>query len=263
MKDIQAYKSVIIGYGVVGQATSYALKIPDYYNKDSGNIDIDELTRKKHFFLCLPTLTKNNGEQDLQAIHYWLKFIKNKVQTKPIVIIRSTILPGTTDYLSKKYKLEIAHIPEFLTEATAIEDELYPEFIVIGCRNLIIREKLKEIFTGNLVYNKRFILCDPTTAELIKYSMNCFFALKVIYANQIFDVAKKSGANYEQVKKTLEAHKWGSKNGWDVWQGGYRGFGGHCLRKDLKSFVSKYHPEGLSLLNVAEKINEGLIKESK
>lgn len=249
---------IIVGDGMVGKSSRYTLGIDRYTNQkaDKYTLNIYPLNRPTYWILCLPTPTKN-GNQDLSAIEEWLSYLQVKIPSAKI-IIRSTILPGTTDKLSEKYKpLIIVHIPEFLSENTAIEDEKNPEFIVIGCKDIIFKKELQNFFMARLVLpEEKFILTDPTTAEMIKYSMNSYFALKVIYGNQIWDVAKEVGADYSKVKKALETHKWGSKNGWDVWHGGYRGFGGHCLVKDLAAFTSKFK---LPLLDKVREINKKLV----
>lgn len=254
-KYILSDQSIIIGNGVVGKATGYSLEIKDWLGKrkEYGEFLYQD---KTFYFLCLPTPTDKDGNQDISIIEEWLERIAklNDLDEK-IVIIRSTILPGTTEKLIRKYKINIAHIPEFLSESTAIEDELNPEFVVIGCNDIVIREKLKDLFIP-LEKHIDFILTDTTTAELIKYSMNSFFSLKVIMANQLWDVAKETGANYELVKKALEMHKWGSKNGWDVWHGCKRGFMGKCLPKDLWAFTSKFK---LPLLDKVREINKKLV----
>src|SRR3990167_3344014 len=248
-----SYSNVLIcGWGITGKATEYVLGSQDHV--DLGDKAV--LTEYDFLVLCLPTPTIK-GKQDISAIEEWLKeTIKQKAN--PIIIIRSTILPGTTDKLSKLYNLQIAHVPEFLTEATALEDALNPQLLVIGSRDILIREKVKQLFLNGRCHPKKTIMTDPTTAEMIKYTMNSFFALKVTFANQLWDVAKSVGANYSKLEESLKTHKWGSKNGWDVWHGGYRGFGGRCLIKDTEAFV---HAFDLALLEKMIEINNKLLKE--
>ena len=240
---------------MVGKASRYALGIDNYTNERA-----KEFTKYvydyKIFILCLPTPTKD-GKQDISAIEEWFDVIQEKNPSAK-VIIRSTVLPGTTDRLSAEYKeLTVAHIPEFLSENTAIEDEKYPEFIVIGCRDIIFKRELQNFFMARLILpEEKFILTDPTTAELIKYSMNSYFALKVVMANQLWDVARETGADYSKIKKALEMHKWGSVNGWDVWHGGFRGFAGKCLPKDLYAFTTKFK---IPLLDRVREINKKLV----
>jgi len=250
----------LIGDGMVGKASRYSLGILDYTSTPADKYSWN-INDYKYFMLCVPTPTKD-GKQDLSAIESWLKKINTRLESapEPVVIIRSTILPGTTVKLADEYKLTIAHIPEFLSESTAIEDEKNPEFVVIGCQDILVREDLRYFFKVKLnLEDDRIFTCDPTTAELIKYAMNSFFALKVIYGNQIWEVAKETGANYDLVKKTLETHKWGSINGWDVWHGGKRGFMGKCLPKDLYAFTSRFK---LPLLDKVREINKKIVSET-
>lgn len=253
--------SVIIGYGVVGKATAHALEINDWVDKDKKGTLEHYLKEKKYFILCLPTPNIDNNKQDLSAIEEWLNWISENADN-PIVVIRSTILPGTTKRLSEKYNLRIAHVPEFLTESTAIEDTKNPELLVIGADDILVREEVEKLFHPIVesILFPRIIKCNSVTAEGIKYAMNSFFALKVIYANQLWDVCKKSGVNYEALKFALEKHKWGSKNGWDVWQGGFRGYGGKCLPKDVEIFTKTFD---LDLLKKVIEINKKLVKETK
>jgi len=244
-------KSLIIGYGVTGKATGHALNIQDYV--DLGDKAV--LTEYDFLIFCLPTPTES-GKQDISAIEGWLKKVK-KLKANPVIIIRSTVLPGTTIRISDKYKLQIVHVPEFLTEATALEDAEKPEFLVIGAKDILLREKVEKLFLGGKCEPKEIILTDPTTAEMIKYAMNSFFALKVIMANQLWDVAKKTGADYYKVREALEFHKWGSKNGWDVWHRQKRGYSGKCLPKDVDAFVNAFN---IPLMKVVKNINDKLLK---
>lgn len=256
--------SLIVGFGMTGKATAYSLKINNYTSERPEKIEDNWQFRGiKYFILCLPTPTREDGKQDLSAIRGWLNLIKTlnfDYQEKPVIVIRSTVLPGTTKKLSEEYpNLEFAHIPEFLTESSAIEDAKNPEFVVIGSENIIIRERLKDLFYTLSLPKDKFILCSSVTAELIKYSMNSFFALKVIFGNTLWDIAKESGANYELIKKVLETHKWGSKNGWNAWQGCKRGFTGKCLPKDVLALFKKYKSP---LLGTMIEVNKKLLTSS-
>ena len=248
----------IVGWGMTGKATSCLFDYVDRY-------DVDDPYDKCHDFIifCLPTPTKE-GKQDISIIEdrlkEILKFSLDGEAPLPTIILRSTVLPGTTDKLIEKYKMDIVFVPEFLTESTAVEDALNPEFLVIGARDILARRKVAGLFYDSKIVRTKIIMCSAVTAELIKYSMNSFFALKVIMANQLWDVAKEIGANYDQVREALESHKWGSKNGWNVWHNQKRGFGGKCLPKDLEAFTDKFD---LPLLETVQEINKGLIKKSK
>jgi len=245
----------VIGWGVTGKSTSYVLKI-----RRENCIDLDNQDSVKPascYILCLPTPTVG-GRQDISAIKEWLVKIK-KLNKNALVILRSTVLPGTTDYLIGKYQLDIVFVPEFLTEATALEDAQKPEFMVIGSDDVLLRKMTYELFCL-YVFPKSWIFCSSTTAEVIKYAMNSFFALKVIFGNQLWDLCDKVGADYAKVRVALEEHKWGTKNGWDVWHKGKRGYGGKCLPKDVEA-ISIF--SRLPLLETIDKINKDLTKGKK
>lgn len=254
--------SVIIGWGVVGKSTGKALGIENHLDiKDDKSITIskisDILGHISTFILCLPTPTVK-GVQDLTIIESWLKKIA-KLGDKTLVIIRSTILPGTTEKLSNKYGLKIVYIPEFLTELTALEDAKHPEFLIIGGDDSKAKETAGKLFAKIKPKHSTYF-CTAVTAEVLKYTFNSWFAMKVIFANQIFDVCGKTGAAYGAISQALEDHKWGSKNGWDIWQGDYRGYGGKCLPKDVEAFSNTFE---LPLLTAVQWINNKLVKMTK
>lgn len=252
-------QAIIIGWGVVGKATGYALGINNWLDKDTQYCKYD-FNKVEYYIICVPTPTIK-GKQDISTIEEWLEKIKEDPnKEEKTVIIRSTILPGTTEKLEKKYGLKIAFVPEFLTEATALEDAKNPEFLVVGANEIFLRENVKNLFNDKLKLPKdRIIACSSTTAEMIKYTINSFFTMKVIFGNQLWDVARECGANYEELRYALETHKWGSKNGWSVWHKGKRGAGGKCLRKDLQALIGKFN---MPLLETVNKINERLLSET-
>lgn len=260
MNLIAQFPSItIFGAGVVGKSTGHLFgRNVKYIDLDSDKEDIDiAIRRSDYVIICVPTPTVD-GKQNIQAITDWLKIIEKKVKGHK-VIIRSTVLPTTCKKLSKKYKLQIAHVPEFLTEATALYDAEHPEILVIGADDIIFREEVFQLFNSR-VEAKKAIQCDLTTAETIKYTINSWFALKVVFANEIWDLANEVGASYGKIREVLEQHKWGSKNGWDVWQGGFRGAGGKCLPKDLWALTDAFD---LPLLSEAELLNSQYLNKQR
>ena len=258
-------KIALVGYGVIGKVTAKVLGIP---RKDCFDREDKQKWGYDYYILCLPSLNTYDSTpylsvayeiQDLSAIGQWLGDIRRH-DPKATVILRSTVLPGTTREYAKVYKLKIVYIPEFLTEKTATKDEKKPEFLVIGSKSEALGRKVLGLFDVGHCKPKKVIFTDTTTAELIKYTMNSFFALKVIFGNQMYDVAKEVKADYKKLVSVLESHKWGSKNGWNVWQGGYRGYGGHCLPKDTEAFRQKFN---LPLVDTMIRINKGLLNEKK
>ena len=116
-------------------------------------------------------------------IYHTLKSAFEKATSKPVYILKSTVLPGTTEALSKKYSnIKIIFSPEFLTERTAKLDMLTQSRIILG-GELSLTEKAKTLFNERFKI-KNIIQTDSKTAELTKYMNNTFFATKVSIMNE-------------------------------------------------------------------------------
>ncbi len=258
-------KIALVGLGMVGKPVAKVLGIK---RKDCFDIKDKKVWGYDYYILCLPSPSLEEGYnnysfrsyrkiQDISAIRSWLTDIE-KNDRKSTVILRSTVLPGTTARLIREFKLKIVHVPEFLTEKSALRDEMNPEFLIIGSKDKKLSRTVARIFLKRITPRK-VILTDSTTAELIKYTMNSFFALKVVFANQIYDVAKQVKADYERIPEVLTFHKWGSKNGWKVLDKGGRGAGGHCLPKDTGVFADTFD---IPLIKKMVDINTYLLEET-
>ena len=238
---------------MVGQATMHSLGIGDHISKHSRSVEIEALYSFKYIFICLPTPTVN-GVQDISLIEDYVKVIASNYKDNRI-IIRSTVLPGTCKMLAEKYKVKIAHVPEFLTESTWEQDCTWPDIIVVGANDEVLRDEVAGIFVSRFK-GADYFLTDTVTSETIKYAVNTFYALKVVYANELFDYAVDKGANYETIKKALYARKFVGKNHFDIWHKGGRGGGGKCLLKDLDAFANETTSD---LLLTANRINKELL----
>lgn len=245
--------SVIIGNGMVGKATAKAFGIDKYISLKDSNTTYQEAAKCKYIFICLPTPTKN-GKCYVDDIRQTIKkLIENGLTQDGVVIIRSTVAPGTSRAIQKSFGIEnVVSNPEFLSEDTADYDAQNPGIVVIGADSMRHMEMVKGLYMGRFKYAE-IIETDSVTAEFIKYALNIFFATKVVFANQMFDVARKLNANYESVRKVLEMHKWGSKNHFRAIDKGGRGAGGRCLPKDLEAFAALATP---SIFDKIHSINQ-------
>ena len=119
----------------------------------------------------------NTYEEGWFDTSYIDDFFKN-AKSGPIYIIKSTVVPGTTDSLKNKYKdLDIIFSPEFLTERTAKLDIITQTRIILG-GDIKLTSTVKKLFQARFM-NKNIIETDALTAEFIKYMNNTFFASKV------------------------------------------------------------------------------------
>tara|TARA_Y100000768_G_scaffold379119_1_gene354422 strand:+ start:4224 stop:5051 length:828 start_codon:yes stop_codon:yes gene_type:complete len=234
----------IIGNGFVGEAQAFAFspiaKIFIY--------DIDPLRTKgklnevhscEFVFVCVPTPMNKDGSQDLSMIENVFNFATET----PIYIIKSTILPGTTHYLLKKYKnLKIIFSPEFLTERTAKLDMLTQARIILGGKQELVLKA--EMLFKKRFKNKNIIKTDARTAELIKYMNNAFFATKVSIMNEFKMLSDSIGANWEDALNGFSSDgRIGDSHLNVPGHDGKLGYGGTCFPKDVNALLnfSKKH----------------------
>lgn len=227
----------IIGYGFVGQALAYGfstaqLAIYDKYK--TGFQTLPEVIEHSEFiFICLPTPIKSDESGiDLSIIDDSLKEItKLTDNTNKIIVIKSTVIPGTTAKYAAQYPhTQFAFNPEFLTEANYLQDFVNADRTIIGALNDEISLRVVALYRQQ--FPKALIFqTDPTTAEMVKYMGNCFLATKVLFANEMYDICEKLGTKYEEVKKMVVADHRIYDSHLDVTSN--RGFGGKCFPKDL------------------------------
>lgn len=249
--------AVVFGYGVVGRAVAEAFGIGKYYSRSSSNIAFDEVAKQKYIFICLPTPTIN-GKCFTKDIYDTIKeLIAQGLSKDSVIIIRSTVTPGFNRSLQKSFGIEnIVSNPEFINNDTAVEDMKNPDLVVIGGESQRHVEMVVGLYKGRFKHVEP-IVTDSASAEFVKYSLNVFFATKVVFANQMFDASRRVKANYEVARRILEAHKWGSKGHFMVYHKKGRGAGGRCLPKDLEAFSNLVGP---TIFDKVHSINQTYLK---
>jgi nucleotide sugar dehydrogenase len=248
---------VIGGVGMVGTAVRYEFGIDKYFDLRESTVTLEEAAGYRYIFICLPTAIKN-GRYETDDISNIIEQIADFGQQN-VFIIKSTVFPNFAFNLMNKLRINnIISCPEFLTEATWKEDVSSPDVIVIGGRMENYIEDVVGIYQsrhkGATIYKT-----DNTTAELAKLAINGLYALKVVYANQIYDFAENVGANYERIKEIMYARKWVGKNHLDIWHKNGRGAGGKCLKKDFEA-LGEYSQ--LPLIKTAMGINNSYLSTS-
>ena len=251
----------IIGNGFVGEALAFAfssshnVKIYDIIKSKS--IDsLDKTLDTDFVFVCLPTPMNDDGSQNISFINNF--FDNNHDKQKPIYIIKSTILPGTTKKLCKKYpNLKIVFSPEFLTQRNAKIDIITQSRIILGSENISLSNKVEKLFNTRFK-NKNVIKTNSVTAEYIKYMNNNFFATKVSLMNEFYRFAKKLGVNWEEALNGFVSDQRIGDSHLDVpGPDGKLGFGGACFPKDINAFIkfSKKNKINMNILEAAWKTN--------
>lgn len=255
----------IVGAGVVGHATRVVLDLRDvdvvFYDPPLGVLG--DLTDAEIVFICVPTpfeeLPAHLGlsAQDTSMVYQAIHGIPGEGKS---IVIRSTVAPGTTSRLQTQVPQHtLFHMPEFLTEATAEEDALAPKRVVLGITGELEYEMMERVTAIlDLMPKAPYVrVMNATDAEMVKYASNSFYALKVAYFNQLHDLCVKLGVNYFQVEASVAADPWIGAQHTDVKHGGYQGYGGKCLPKDVKTLLSVADGT-LSILEAADRYNDGL-----
>lgn len=247
------YTIGIIGGGVVGQAVAAFFKTAKIYDKFKPLDKIEDVLKQDLIFICVPTPYENGFDRSYleDAFSHFKNFAEK------IVVIKSTSLPGTTDYFQEQYpNLKVLFNPEFLTEKTAVYDFINPDKQLVGYteKSQDVAQAVLEILP-DAPYKK---IMPAKAAELVKYAINSFYATKVIFGNLLYDIAESLGIDYADVKSAFVADKRIADSHFEVMHAGYRGFGGKCLPKDLKALRDFGEQQGVdaSLLDVVDKLNQ-------
>ena len=241
----------IIGQGFVGSAIReglkkhYDIRTYDLDKSKCNSTHAEVCNQSKVVFVCVPTPMRLDGSCDTRILETAVQGVYDECKKKskyPILIIKSTIPPGTTKRINGKYEeMTVLFSPEFLTEANSFEDFKNQTRIIIGSHEgseseadevqKMFRKVFLPIFTET-------IITDSTNAEMCKYFINCFLASKVTFANQMFDICQASGVDYNTVVDlALKDKRIGRSHLMVPGPDGDRGFGGHCFPKDLAAMI--------------------------
>jgi UDPglucose 6-dehydrogenase len=247
--DVKKYNFGIIGYGFLGTAITHGfglhadIKIHDKFLE--GNDTIEDVVEHADFiWMCLPTpMNLNTGEIDLGILDENLEKIHDLVEDsddKKVIIIKSTVIPGTTAMFADKYpKLDFVMSPEFLTARNNRLDFICASRIIIGYDGSgDADKKLRDVFEYRFGNSTPIYMCGTKEAELTKYGANCFFAVKISYFNFIYEMCQKMGLDFDEVRDMILAdgrigRSHANVPGWDK----QRGYSGSCFPKDINALI--------------------------
>lgn len=254
----------IVGLGIVGGATQshfeshgYALRVFDPYK---GHDDERALNEADVVFICVPTPYHAGAGFDDSALEDAI----SRLRGSKVVVIKSTVLPGTTEAYQFRYSQHcFLFNPEFLREATAKEDFAQPDRQIAGycAQSRHLAEGLLAILP-DAPFQRIMVARE---AELTKYMTNTFLALKVTFGNELFDLATALDIDYDVVREAVSADERIGPSHLSVLQDNYRGYGGKCLPKDTKALMDLADrlDVPLRLLRTADQINATLLPPSE
>ncbi len=210
-------------------------------------------------FIAVGTPPQKTGDAELSSVFEVAGKLGKSLKSHTVVATKSTVPVGTNKRIAKLVEevkstnatFEIASVPEFLREGTAIDDTLHPDRIIVGTESESAREKIVELHKP---IDAPFVHTNLETAELIKYAANSFLATKISFANAIAKLSELVGADGLRV---LDGIGFDDRIGRQFLYPGV-GYGGSCFPKDVKALISiaSDHDYDFSLLDQVEEINK-------
>jgi UDPglucose 6-dehydrogenase len=209
-------------------------------------------------YLCILTLPLPNGKPDLKALQAALKTLSQCIKTPKLIVEKTTLPLKTGEWLRQTLRSElpryiefdVAVVPQFMREGSAIQDFLQPDRIVIGSESEQAIETLKSLYSP---IDAPILITDTNSAELIKHGSNAFLAMKISFINTLAQLCEKTGADIRDVSHGIGMDK---RIAPDFLQAGI-GYGGIFFSKDIHSLMNiadQYHIN-LDLLKATEVIN--------
>lgn len=259
-KKNMSKKIGIIGIGVVGGAVASAIPEALTYDKYKKIGSIETINSADIIFICVNTPYTKEVGFDITAVDDAISILGGK----KIIVIKSTVIPGSTEMMQNKYPQHmILFNPEFLRQVSANDDMKNPSEQIIGYT--VKSKPFAEEILSLLPKAPHNFIVPAKEAEMAKYFSNCFLAVKVIFANQIYELCQKMEIDYDLIKKMAAVNPRFSFSHFDVWTDGYRGYSGACLPKDTKSLIQLGDKLGidLSLLKTADRANKELLFRNK
>ncbi len=262
-KKIKDLRIAVAGVGMVGSAIKgYFEKKgikPLLYDPGKNLGSLEELNQADVVFVCVPTPYLKDGKGfDLS----YNEDVCDKLTGSKIVVLKSTVVPGTTEMFQEKYpQHKFLFNPEFLTEVTADQDMAYPDRQILG----VTKESYnvaKDVMLLLPLAPYEAIM-PATEAEFVKYYGNNWFAVKVTFANQMYNLTEKLDLDYNRIMEAAAADKRIGPSHLTVVHKGYRGYGGKCLIKDIRAMIQFADKQGvdMKLFKTTEELNNKLMEE--
>ena len=260
------YSLGIVGYGYVGKGMHrmfgdwveavydpyadfpkdliYKDKYPSFDKEYFKNVDLA--------IICVPTPMKKSGQCETSVVEESIDWLHD-VGVK-LVVIKSTVEPGTTEKLQKKYPdMGIGFSPEFMGEGGYFTPPwLYPDpknpishgFMVLGGEDEAT-EKIAHVFIKKMGPHTKFVFMPAKEAEIVKYWENIWGMQKVIFTNHMYDCIKALGGNFYRIREGWVADPRVERMHTAVFERA-RGFSGKCYPKDMRAFIYTVEKAGFN-----------------
>lgn len=194
------------------------------------------------FLLAVGTPAMEDGTPNMSALYQAADSIAQYLTQNAIVLIKSTIPPGGTELVQKRFNvtlaqkeshIDVVYCPEFLREGSSVADFMSPQRIIIGSNDPLSIQRIVAIYQRCCGMSTPILTTTPQNAELIKYASNSFLALKVAFADELARLCMKVGGNIGIVTQGMGMD---FRIGPEYLQAGI-GYGGACLPKDIQGLT--------------------------
>jgi UDPglucose 6-dehydrogenase len=243
-------KVAAVGYGYVGKGVYDFFKDKFetvYYDPNvEGSASKEEINKCDLGIVAVPTPMGEDGSCDLSIIEETLDWLET-----PLILIKSTIPPRTTEGLINKTGKKICFSPEYMGEGGYFipfwkyadpKDMKKHSFQIIGGEK-DTASKIMDFFVRVMGPEARFHITDSRTAELVKYMENSFIATKVTFCNEFYNIAEKIGVDYKELRELWLLDERMGRMFSAVFPDA-RGFSGKCIPKDINAIVKASEKEG-------------------
>lgn len=240
-------KVAVIGYGWVGKAMVELFptaSVYDPYAGFGGEDQKEDVNKCDVAFICVPTPNKEDGSLDTSIVEEVVEWCEC-----PLLVIRSTVQPGTCDHLSETYAKDIVMQPEYLGETPAhpMLDPTTRQFLILGGEQDSVR-KLIDLYAT--VYNANTDIRQMTAyeAEIVKITENRAIGFKVAQCQELYDVCEKAGVDYYKIREAVYGDDPRFNLWWTFVYPEKRGFNSKCIPKDIYGWCAwaesmGYNPE--------------------
>lgn len=260
----------IVGLGIVGNAIHQFCQkhklFVSVYDKFKQINSLSDCLKSEILFLCLPTSFNSEiSSFDLHSLNEVCQQLSDSSYSG-IVIVKSTVEPGTCEILAKQYQLSIIHNPEFLSSSSAIQDFEQQKHIVLGL-TININQPQKQIITNfyqQLFNTSNISVCNSIESESMKLFCNNFYAVKIQFFNELYLLCQKINCDFETVKNLMLKNNWINPMHTQVpGSDGQLSYGGLCFPKDTQALLSLMKRNNTPNLVLESCINERDIFRSK
>lgn len=233
----------IIGNGFVGGAVAYGFSQfqPKVYDVDPqrSQCSLDEALAQACIFVCLPTpmVSVEGGKANLSILRGFFKSIESRT-VDGVFVVKSTVPVGTTKQLQKTFpQFKFVHNPEFLTAANAKNDFVNADRTVIGSSDISALQTVLELYQSQFPDIPIYVMTSDES-ELVKYTANCFLAVKTMFFNEIKLLSESFDADYLKIVAGVTAdRRIGVSHTRVPGPDGDYGFGGTCFPKDINALI--------------------------